>query len=102
MKSNLSLAVTNDYLLAGTDEGIVHTTWASENIPSAGTADFSTNADSTLSSYYVVNCLLAVDPSRDETAGTLYGAIDMSGTSASLNNVGLWSYYAYKGKWNRE
>ena len=98
----LSLAVTNDYLLAGTDEGIVHTTWASENIPSAGTADFSTNADSTLSSYYVVNCLLAVDPSRDETAGTLYGAIDMSGTPASLNNVGLWSYYAYKGKWNRE
>lgn len=104
----LSLAVTQNYLIAGTDEGIVHTpyTTKAENdvggIPTEGTADFDTNADSTLSSYYEVNSVLVIDPSLGEYDGTIYASIDMSGTSASLNNIGLWSYYAYKGKWNRE
>ncbi|WP_407428512.1 hypothetical protein [Treponema sp.] len=96
-----SMAVTYDYLLVGTDEGIAHTTM-STGIPSSGTADFSTNADTTMSSYYEVQALLAVNPSKTETGGTLFSAIDTSGTSASLNNVGLWSYFASKGKWNRE
>ena len=104
----LSLAVTQNYLIAGTDEGVVHTpyTTKAENdvggIPTEGTADFDTNADSTLSSYYEVNSVLVIDPSLGEYDGTIYASIDMSGTSASLNNIGLWSYYAYKGKWNRE
>ena len=97
-----SLGVTYDYLLAGTDSGIVHTTWASENIPSAGNSDFDTNADSTLSSYYEIPAILVIDSSRHETTGTIYASSVTSSSSASLNNVGLWSYYASEGEWNRE
>lgn len=104
----ISLAVTQNYLLAGTDEGIVHTSYATKastdvgGIPDSGTADFSTNADSTLSSYYEVTALLVINPALGEYDGTIYATLDMSGTSASLNNIGLWSYYASRGKWNRE
>ncbi|MBQ4377891.1 MAG: hypothetical protein II821_01645 [Treponema sp.] len=98
----VSLAVTSDYLLAGTDGGIVHTTWSSEGIPASGNASFSTNASSTLSSYYEILQVLAVDPSLSETAGTLFASTDTSSSSASLKNVGLWGYFASKGKWNRE
>lgn len=104
----LSLTITNDYLLAGTSDGIVHTpinvaTNGSPAVPSSGTADFlSTNADSALSSYYEIPALLAIDPTKDETAGTIYASSITSSSSASLNNVGLWSYYASTGEWNRE
>ena len=100
-----SLAVTSDYLLAGTYSGIVHTPltdWA----PSSGTADFSSNADSTLSSYYEIPALLVIDSSKPELAATIFATCLTSSTSASLNNVGLWSYFPNssggKGEWNRE
>ena len=103
----LSLTITNNYLLAGTSDGIVHThinvdTAGSAAVPSSGTADFSTNADSALSSYYEIPALLAINPTKDETAGTIYASSITSSSSASLNNVGLWSYYASTGEWNRE
>ena len=99
-----SLGVTLDYLLAGTDSGIVHTKWATETpfVPAAGNNDFSTNADSTLSSYYEVSAILVVDPLQSEYGGTIFATSETSSSSASLNNVGLWSYYASEKEWNRE
>lgn len=96
-----SLGVASDYLLAGTDEGIVHSP-LTENKPAAGTADFSTNADSTLSSYYKVFALLVIDPAQTETGGTIFASSTTSSTSASFNNIGLWSYFASENEWNRE
>lgn len=96
-----SLAVTADYLLAGTSDGIVHTPLVS-NVPSYGNASFSTNADSALSSYYEVPALLVLDPLQKEISATIFATCLTSSTSASLNNVGLWSYFATTGEWNRE
>ena len=97
----ISLGVTADYLLAGTESGIAHTP-LTDNVPSNGNADFSTNAESTLSSYYEVPAILVINPALEETGGTIYAASVTSSSNASLNNVGLWSYYASKGEWNRE
>lgn len=96
-----SIAATSDYLLLGTEEGLIHVA-LTDGVPSGSTSDFSTNAASTLSSYYEVWALLAVDPSRTETGGDLYGATTFSGTSASFSNVCLWGYYPGRGKWNCE
>ena len=103
----LSLAITKDYLLAGTASGIVHTPLKADSngknaIPSSGNADFDTNADSTLSSYYEVPALLVLDPLQKEISATIFATCLTSSTSASLNNVGLWSYFATEGEWNRE
>ncbi|MBQ9205389.1 MAG: hypothetical protein IJ158_01590 [Treponema sp.] len=103
-----SLAVTSDYLLAGTDSGIVHTPWenSGSGVPTARTADFATNAASTLSSYYEVRAVLTVDPSLEEYLGTIFASSITSSSSASLGNVGLWSYFpassTKQGEWNRE
>ena len=104
-----SMALTSDYLLAGTDSGIVHTALKADSsdaaivaIPSTGNADFSTNADSTLSSYYEVPSVLVIDPAKTETDATIFASAVTSSTSASLGNVGLWSYFASTGEWNRE
>ena len=96
-----SIAVTADYILAGTASGIVHTT-LTIGVPSSGTADFSTNADSTLSSYYEIPAVLVIDSSKTERGATIFASCVTSSTSASLNNVGLWSYFASEGEWNRE
>lgn len=96
-----SIAITKDYLLAGTGSGIVHTT-LDDGVPSSGTADFSTNADSTLSSYYEVPYLLVLDSSLTELQASIFASCVTSSTSASINNVGLWSYFATTGEWNRE
>ena len=106
-KSILSIALTKNYLLAGTTGGIIHTPLKADSnkivaIPAAGHVDFSTNADAALSSYYDVQAVLVVNPSNDETAATIFATAETSSTSASLNNVGLWSYFSSKNEWNRE
>lgn len=106
-KSILSIALTANYLLAGTTGGIIHTPLKADAsgtkaIPNAGHVDFTTNADSALSSYYDVQAILVVNPSKDETAATIFATAETSSTSASLNNVGLWSYFSSKNEWNRE
>lgn len=106
-KSILSIALTADYLLAGTTGGIIHTPLKADSnkivaIPAAGHVDFSTNADAALSSYYDVQAVLVVNPSNAETAATIFATAETSSTSASLNNVGLWSYFSSKNEWNRE
>ncbi|MBQ9624203.1 MAG: hypothetical protein IJJ71_06055 [Treponema sp.] len=106
-KSILSIALTANYLLAGTTGGIIHTPLKADSnkivaIPAAGHVDFSTNADAALSSYYDVQAILVVNPSNDETAATIFATAETSSTSASLNNVGLWSYFSSRNEWNRE
>ncbi len=100
-----SMAITSDYILLGTDSGIEHVT-NSDGVPGSSTQDFSTNADSTLSSSYVVQALLAVDPANSETEGTLYGTLIVEGysssSSADRDDEGLWAYYPTRGNWNRE
>ncbi|MBR4600096.1 MAG: hypothetical protein IKO39_08610 [Treponema sp.] len=105
-----SIAVTQNYILVGTSEGIAHQSWATKEengpktggIPNSGNTSFSTNATSTLSSYYTIPALLVVDPGLDESTATIFASSITSSTSASLKNVGLWSYFATTGEWNRE
>lgn len=96
------LAVTSDYLIAGTDSGMKHTPWESSGVPKSGNSNFSTNAASVFSSYYRIENILVVDPSLTETGTSIYASSTSSSTYASSKNIGLWSYYPTKGKWNRE
>ncbi|MDE5614303.1 MAG: hypothetical protein K2I74_06605 [Treponemataceae bacterium] len=104
-----SLACTKDFLLAGTDDGLLY--FGLDNGLPTGTTDSETNVSSTLSSYYEVHNVLAVDPSRpskkgDPKGGDIYGTTVFDGTSsntgASADNQGLWAYYPGRGHWNRE
>ncbi len=94
-----AMSYTSDYLILGTDEGLVYVA-LSDEIP--GSTATLTNESSTLSSYYEVWAVLAVDPSQTAAAGDAYGATTFSGTSASFSNVCLWAYYQGRGKWNCE
>ncbi len=99
-----SLGVTDNYLLIGTSDGIAHILLSTlkGGASSASTTSFDNNAASALSSYYKVPAILVVNPALDEYSGTIFASSITSSTSASLNNVGLWSYFSSEGKWNRE
>lgn len=101
----ISMGFSQDYMLLGTDEGIQHVK-ITDNIPGTSTQDFSNNAASALSSYYIVETLLVVDPSKSEYDTPIFASIEFDGssssTSATLKNVGLWGYYQGRGEWNRE
>lgn len=105
-----SIAVSKTYIIVGTKSGIAHQSWATKEesgpktggIPNSGNTSFSTNATSTLSSYYEIPSVLVIDPSQGEYSATIFASSITSSSSASLNNVGLWSYYASEGEWNRE
>ncbi|MDE6774211.1 MAG: hypothetical protein K2J14_06245, partial [Treponemataceae bacterium] len=100
-----SLACTKDFLLAGTDGGLLYFQLDDNGLPT-GTTDSGTNVSSTLSSYYEVHSVLAVDPSLPAKGGDIYGTTVFDGTSsntgASADNQGLWAYYPGRGHWNRE
>lgn len=97
-----AMAYTQDHLLLGTLSGLLHVNVDGDGVPSGSATDFDTNAESTLSSYYQVRTIIAVDPSLTETEGDLYGSTAFSGTTASFSNVCLWAYYPGRGKWNCE
>lgn len=100
-----SLACTKDFLLAGTDDGLLYFGLDGNGLPT-GTTESGTNVSSTLSSYYEVHNVLAVDPSLPANGGDIYGTTVFDGTSsntgASADNQGLWAYYPGRGHWNRE
>ncbi len=101
----LSIGFSKDYMILGTDEGIQHVL-ISNDLPQSATQDFLNNAASALSSYYVIDSLLVVDPSKSEYGTSIFASTEFDGssssTSASLNNVGLWGYYPLEGEWNRQ
>lgn len=109
------MAVTKDFLLIGrssakdessTSGGIVKTALNDDGTPKNSLSSFSTNAQTQLSSSYIIYTLLAADPSLNETEGALYSSIGFKGsgnsTAVNFSNIGLWSYYPSRGNWNRE
>ncbi len=114
----ISIAVTSDSLILGTGSnrsynagasngsGVVKINIDADTGKPTRTGSFSTNADKVMYSPYTVRALLAVNPSKTETATSIYSTMDYiyTATSAGTNstNRGLWAYYPEKGKWNRE
>ncbi|MBR5645258.1 MAG: hypothetical protein IKX23_01295 [Treponema sp.] len=109
------LAVTKDYLLIGrarkeksttTSGGVVKCAIEADGKPESSLSSFSNNAQTQLSSSYLIYTLLNVDPSQNEKDSALYSSIGFKGTgtstSVNFNNIGLWSYYPSRGNWNRE
>lgn len=101
----LSMGFTQDYILLGTDEGIEHVA-VTNSVPSGSTSDFDNNAQSALSTYYMIEALLVADPSKNEDSTPIFASVEFDGssssTSATLENVGLWAYYPSEDEWNRE
>ncbi|MCR5288591.1 MAG: hypothetical protein K6E51_01210 [Treponema sp.] len=101
-----SLSYTSDYFVLGTTSGLLVAPHTSAGIPSGASTDDFANVSSTLSSYYIVDSVLAVNPSLSLSDNAVYGSATYSGssssTSAVFDNIGLWAYYASRGKWNRE
>ncbi len=106
--SILSLAVTKDFILMGTDEGIAHVALSDDGSPSDGSSDFETNETSTLTSSYEVHLVFALDPTANEYETDLYGTTDADGPSTDWEEVGLWAYYPNRtedttyGTWNKD
>ena len=98
-----ALAYTSTHLVAGTKEGLLYATLEND-VPT--TKVTLANTSSTLSSYYRVQNVIAADPAFSATAGDLYATTIIYGsttsTGANVKNVGLWSYYPGRNKWNRE
>lgn len=100
-----SIAVSSDFILLGTEGGAEHVAVAA-GVPAGATSDFSTNADSIMSSTYEIWTVFSVDPSKTESENNMYSNMRFkytaSSASADYDDVGLWSYYASRGNWNRE
>ena len=100
----VSMGVTSDFLLVGTDSGIVHHLFTN-GIP-GDSFPFVTNAAATLSSAYIINSLLVAYPELSETQTPIYASQVYMGNgsadSAQFDHVGLWAYYPERGNWNRE
>ena len=110
-----SLAFTNDSLLVGkgsytssytSNGGISRILLDSNGVPQSSTAAFTNNAPYQFTSSYILMTLLCADPSKDEAQASIYATITYRGssgsTSATFNDIGLWSYYPARGNWNRE
>jgi hypothetical protein len=103
----ISMAVTSDAILLGTNGGGIVKVTNTDGVPGSSLGSFSTNADSALSSPYRILAMLCMDPSASETASpAIYASSDFTGTTSSTtgsySDIGLWSYYASRGNWNRE
>lgn len=98
-----ALAVTADYLLVGTSDGIFRSHLDS-GVPSSSATDFSNNAQSLLTSR--VTGLYVLDSSRNEGDTDEYGSMIISGylssSSDTFGEIGLYAYYPGRGVWNRD
>ena len=109
-----SLAVTADSLIIGkgsygetyTSTGGLERVLITNNLPETEIKSFTNNAQYQITTSYIVLTLLCADPTKNEEEATLYASVSYRGTttssSASYNNIGLWSYYPSRGNWNRE
>ena len=106
MTSIISMAVTSNAILLGTNGSGLYKVNSSGGIPDSTVGKFNTNADSALGSPYRILAMFCVDPSQSETGAILYASADFTGTSSSTtgdySDIGLWSYYPGRGNWNRE
>jgi len=110
-----SLAYCKDAILIGCGSYISSSSTADagiekvqlvDDIPALSLGNFETNAQSQLLSSYIVMTLLNATPENTELESTLYAGINFAGTAtstqATFKNIGLWSYYAQRGNWNKE
>lgn len=110
-----SLAYTKGTLFIGRGDyvsstysygGIAKTSVAADGTPNTELEKFTTNAESQLSSAYIIYTLLVTTPEETELNTTVYAGMGFrgSGTSTAVNykNIGLWSYYPARKNWNRE
>lgn len=100
------IALSSDYILFGTTEGIAHTTLTSGK-PGPAMVDFENNASSVLSSSYYVFGVFVLDPTATEYITDIYGTAEhygsfSSSTSALFDDIGLWAYYPGRGTWNKD
>ena len=104
-----SLATCSDAILIGrgatngesSHAGITKTSLTG-GVPGSSLVSFSTNASFQMTDIYVVLALLNSDPSKPELESNLYSSITFYGSNGVYNKVGLWSYYPWRGNWNRE
>ena len=110
-----SLAMTADSVLVGkgsytssytTNGGIDRIALKADGKPQTEVSIFTNNAKYQFTSSYILMSLLCADPTKTEAEACLYTTITYRGpgtsTSASPDNIGLWSYYPSRGNWNRE
>ena len=96
-----SMAVTDDYILVGTNSGIEHYRLNSDK--SVGDKEsFATNAEAIMSSGYEVNELLVIEPEKNETETAIYAATDFTGRYEQFDHACIWAYYPERGNWNRD
>lgn len=107
----LSLCVTKDAVILGTFEEGAYYVATEDGKPAESTSSFPEgmkNADTVMCDPYIVRVLFCTDPSlgATESGSALYSALQFRYTesvaSASYKNVGLWSYYSFRGNWNKE
>ena len=110
-----SLMMTADSILIGkgsytssytSNGGIDRVLLQADGKPENTISDFTNNAKYQFTSAYIMMAMLCADPSKSEAEADLYAAVTFRGTSgsssASFDNIGLWSYYPGRGNWNRE
>ena len=110
-----SLMMTADSMLIGkgsytssytSNGGIDRVLLQADGKPENTISDFTNNAKYQFTSAYIMMAMLCADPSKSEAEADLYAAVTFRGTSgsssASFDNIGLWSYYPGRGNWNRE
>ena len=109
-----SLAITADSLIIGkgsygetyTSTGGLERVLITNNLPETEIKSFTNNAQYQITTSYIVMTLLCADPTQNEADATLYASVSYRGSSssssASYNDIGLWSYYPSRGNWNRE
>ena len=104
-----ALATTEDSILIGygtvgaTGAGGIERMTLANGVPKGG-ASFETNAAFQITSSYKVVSLLNATPDKTELESNLYASANFAGASNSFDNIGLWSYYPWRGLsgWNRE
>ncbi len=113
----LSLEVTKDYLLVGTERvssgsgyrggGIyrikINADGSLESTPTA----FSNNAQSLMGTNYSITSIFALNNNENEEATDIYAAANIEGSfgsssHATFEDIGLKAYYPARGTWNRD
>ena len=102
--SIISLAISKDSILLGTDESGIRRATLTDGIPTQN-KDYIGNSGATLCDPYIIRVLFSTYPEKTETENTMYASMDFKWTEtnsgAQSENRGLWAYYPNKGYWNR-
>ncbi len=113
----LSLEVTKDYLLVGTERvssgsgyrggGIYRIKIKDDGSLESSPTAFSNNAQALMSTNYSITSILALDRTANEEATDIYAAANIEGSfgsssHATFEDIGLKAYYPARGTWNRD